>query len=189
MFLFAYGRGRLCACEARAFRAPYDEHSDRALQQKLQATLSSPIMLVCGSKAHAIFGTGTHRPANRRNAVARPIECSSSSSNGASRQTTIHRLIQENGALMVPGVHDALSAKALYATGHSAAFVSGYAVSTCTTGPPDAALNASQRTAASLYILSCFSLSHRCPQNETCTLAAGVCIPAWRAGCRPAYAA
>lgn len=136
----AYGQGRLRRCEARAFRAPYDGHSERAVQQK-------PIMLVSGSQLHASTYTGTQRPPNRRNAVARPITCSS---NGALRQTTIHRLIQENGALMVPGVHDALSAKALYATGHSAAFVSGYAVSTCTTRIPNAALHALQRTAAEL---------------------------------------
>lgn len=88
-------------------------------------------MLLSGNKLQVSTCTGTHRSVARQNAVAKTITCGP---NGASRQTTVHRLIQEHGALMVPGVHDALSAKALDATGHSAAFVSGYAVSRLVTG-------------------------------------------------------
>ena len=83
-------------------------------------------MLLSGTKLQLHTCLGTHKPACPRNALARTITCGA---NGAGRQTTIHRLIEEKGALMVPGVHDALSAKALEAAGHSAAFVSGYAVS------------------------------------------------------------
>lgn len=83
-------------------------------------------MLLSGTKLQLHTCTSTQKPACPRNAFARTITCGA---NGTARQTTIHRLIEEKGALMVPGVHDALSAKALEAAGHSAAFVSGYAVS------------------------------------------------------------
>eukprot|EP00878_Enallax_costatus_P003766 GHUV01003982.1.p1 GENE.GHUV01003982.1~~GHUV01003982.1.p1 ORF type:complete len:348 (+),score=58.38 GHUV01003982.1:155-1198(+) len=64
------------------------------------------------------------------------------SSNGQSveRNTTIHRLIKENGILLVPGCYDALSGKVLADAGHKAAFVSGYAVSATLLGEPDLGL-------------------------------------------------
>ncbi|EFJ40546.1 hypothetical protein VOLCADRAFT_84447 [Volvox carteri f. nagariensis] len=69
----------------------------------------------------------------------RRIVCGASNgSNGA--RTTIHRLIQENGCLMMPGVYDALSAKIAAHVGHKAFFVSGYAVSASVLGEPDVGL-------------------------------------------------
>lgn len=95
-------------------------------------------MILSGNHPHVGPCTSTQKQSTRRTAVLRPVTCSA---NGASRQTTIHKLIEQNGALMVPGVHDALSAKALDATGHKAAFVSGYAVSeACAVNARDAQL-------------------------------------------------
>ena len=43
--------------------------------------------------------------------------------------TTIHKLIEEHGALLLPGLHDALSACAVQKVGFKARYVSGFAVS------------------------------------------------------------
>ncbi|KAG2268966.1 hypothetical protein Bca52824_063521 [Brassica carinata] len=43
-------------------------------------------------------------------------------------QSRVHRLIEEQGAVLVPGVYDALSAAIVQQTGFSAALISGYAL-------------------------------------------------------------
>ncbi|CAA0228812.1 unnamed protein product [Arabidopsis thaliana] len=44
-------------------------------------------------------------------------------------QSRVHRLIEEQGAVLIPGVYDALSAAIVQQTGFSAALISGYALS------------------------------------------------------------
>ncbi|KAK9740901.1 hypothetical protein RND81_03G069400 [Saponaria officinalis] len=57
--------------------------------------------------------------------------------NGVVRKTTMHRLIEEHGCVLMPGVQDALSASVVEKTGFDAAFVSGYCVSAAYLGIPD----------------------------------------------------
>lgn len=52
-------------------------------------------------------------------------------------QTRIHRLIEEHGTVVMPGVHDALSACVAQKVGFDAAFVSGFGVSASHLGKPD----------------------------------------------------
>ena len=59
-----------------------------------------------------------------------PLSCRAAGSNGA-RQTTIHKLIEEHGNLIVPGIYDALSARICSQQGAKVAFLSGYAVRQC----------------------------------------------------------
>ncbi|GAX81502.1 hypothetical protein CEUSTIGMA_g8930.t1 [Chlamydomonas eustigma] len=54
--------------------------------------------------------------------------------------STVHRLIQEKGAIFIPGCYDALSAKLMERAGHDTAFVSGCAVSATLLGEPDLGL-------------------------------------------------
>eukprot|EP00891_Asterochloris_glomerata_P007430 jgi/Astpho2/7430/Aster-02013 len=68
-----------------------------------------------------------------------PLSCRAAASNGA-RQTTIHKLIEEHGNLIVPGIYDALSARICSQQGAKAAFLSGYAVSATLLGEPDVGL-------------------------------------------------
>lgn len=52
-------------------------------------------------------------------------------------QTTIHRLIEEHGTVLLPGVHDALAACVVQKTGFKAGFISGFGVSASHLGKPD----------------------------------------------------
>ncbi|CAH2067681.1 unnamed protein product [Thlaspi arvense] len=52
-------------------------------------------------------------------------------------QTRIHRLIEEQGIVLMPGCYDALSAAIVEKTGFSAGFISGYALSASLLGKPD----------------------------------------------------
>ncbi|ESQ34654.1 hypothetical protein EUTSA_v10008020mg [Eutrema salsugineum] len=52
-------------------------------------------------------------------------------------QSRVHRLIEEQGAVLIPGVYDALSAAIVQQTGFSAALISGYALSASILGKPD----------------------------------------------------
>ncbi|KAL1207992.1 Carboxyvinyl-carboxyphosphonate phosphorylmutase [Cardamine amara subsp. amara] len=52
-------------------------------------------------------------------------------------QSRVHRLIEEQGAVLIPGVYDALSAAIVQQTGFSAALISGYALSAAILGKPD----------------------------------------------------
>lgn len=52
-------------------------------------------------------------------------------------RTRIHRLIEEHGTVLMPGVHDALSACVAQKVGFDAAFVSGFGVSASHLGKPD----------------------------------------------------
>ncbi|KAL0702004.1 hypothetical protein Bca4012_058126 [Brassica carinata] len=52
-------------------------------------------------------------------------------------QTRIHRLIQDQGIILMPGCYDALSAAIVQQTGFSAGFISGYALSASLLGKPD----------------------------------------------------
>lgn len=63
------------------------------------------------------------------------------------KKTTVHKLIEEHGSLLVPGCYDALSAKLLQRAGHKAAFISGYAVSATLLGEPDLGLLTSPEVA------------------------------------------
>ncbi|XP_009784669.1 carboxyvinyl-carboxyphosphonate phosphorylmutase, chloroplastic [Nicotiana tabacum] len=52
-------------------------------------------------------------------------------------QTRIHRLIEEQGIVLMPGCYDSLSASIVEKTGFSAGFISGYATSAALLGKPD----------------------------------------------------
>ncbi|KAI3464603.1 hypothetical protein Pfo_021266 [Paulownia fortunei] len=52
-------------------------------------------------------------------------------------QTRIHRLIEEQGIVLMPGCYDALSASIVKKTGFSAGFISGYALSASLRSKPD----------------------------------------------------
>lgn len=52
-------------------------------------------------------------------------------------QTTIHKLIEEQGTVLLPGVHDALAACVVQRTGFKAGFISGFGVSASHLGKPD----------------------------------------------------
>jgi len=60
--------------------------------------------------------------------------------NGVRRTTTIHRLIDEDAVLLLPGVYDAWSAKILQSCELKAAFISGFGVSATLLGEPDLGL-------------------------------------------------
>ena len=83
-------------------------------------------MILSGDKPHAHICANACRSRTQRSVASKAITCSA---NGASKKTTIHKLIEQQRTLLIPGVHDALSAKVLAHTGHVSAFVSGYAVS------------------------------------------------------------
>lgn len=83
-------------------------------------------MLLTGERLHCHACFNTRRPNTKQSVARHIVTCSA---NGASKQTTIHKLIEQQKTLLIPGVHDALSAKVLAHTGHVSAFVSGYAVS------------------------------------------------------------
>lgn len=55
----------------------------------------------------------------------------------ARMQTRIHRLIEDQGIVLMPGCYDALSAAIVQKTGFSAGFISGYALSASLLGKPD----------------------------------------------------
>ncbi|KAK1300275.1 hypothetical protein QJS10_CPB13g00771 [Acorus calamus] len=55
----------------------------------------------------------------------------------AVRTTRIHRLIEEQGAVLMPGCYDALTASIVQRSGFPAAFISGYALSASLLGKPD----------------------------------------------------
>lgn len=63
-----------------------------------------------------------------RNATLRPA---------AKMSTRIHRLIEEQGVVLMPGCYDALSAAIVQKSGFSAGFISGYALSASLLGKPD----------------------------------------------------
>ncbi|URD92889.1 carboxyvinyl-carboxyphosphonate phosphorylmutase [Musa troglodytarum] len=56
------------------------------------------------------------------------------------RKTRMHRLIEEEGIVLMPGIFDALSAAVLQSLGFRAGFISGYAVSASRLGMPDIGL-------------------------------------------------
>ncbi|KAG6520044.1 hypothetical protein ZIOFF_017074 [Zingiber officinale] len=56
------------------------------------------------------------------------------------RKTRMHRLVEEEGCVLLPGIFDALSASVLQSAGFKAGFVSGYAVSASRLGMPDIGL-------------------------------------------------
>ncbi|KAJ8426937.1 hypothetical protein Cgig2_001118 [Carnegiea gigantea] len=76
----------------------------------------------------------TARKAARMVALGRLRSMSTQSSG---RQTRIHRLIEEHGTVLMPGVHDALAACVAQKVGFDAAFVSGFGVSASHLGKPD----------------------------------------------------
>lgn len=53
------------------------------------------------------------------------------------KATRIHRLVEQHGVLLLPGCHDALSARILARAGFELGFLSGYAVSASLLGRPD----------------------------------------------------
>ncbi|KAL9234196.1 hypothetical protein vseg_009091 [Gypsophila vaccaria] len=59
------------------------------------------------------------------------------SANGAVGKTTMHKLIEEHGIVLMPGVQDALSASVVEKTGFHACFISGYSVAASYLGVPD----------------------------------------------------
>ncbi|XP_021771673.1 petal death protein-like [Chenopodium quinoa] len=57
--------------------------------------------------------------------------------NAATGRTTVHRLIAEEGSVLMPGIQDAFSAAICAKTGFKACFVSGFGVSAALLGLPD----------------------------------------------------
>lgn len=82
------------------------------------------------------------RPNNRAARLVNPT---------ARIQTRIHRLIEEQGIVLMPGCYDALSAAIVQQTGFSAGFISGYALSASLLGKPDFGL----LTCATLLFFCC----------------------------------
>ncbi|MQL92994.1 hypothetical protein Taro_025645 [Colocasia esculenta] len=58
----------------------------------------------------------------------------------AGGKTRFHRAIEKEGAVLMPGCYDALSAAIIQRSGFGAAFISGYAVSASMLGQPDVGL-------------------------------------------------
>ncbi|KAI5056718.1 hypothetical protein GOP47_0028536 [Adiantum capillus-veneris] len=70
--------------------------------------------------------------------VKSPFCVRASATNGlASSPTRFHKLIQENGVVLMPGCYDALSAVIIQNAGFDAGFISGYALSASLLGKPD----------------------------------------------------
>lgn len=57
--------------------------------------------------------------------------------NGTGGLTRVHKLIEENGVVLMPGCYDALSAAIVQNAGFSASFISGYAMAAALLGKPD----------------------------------------------------
>lgn len=53
------------------------------------------------------------------------------------QQTRVHRLIEDQGIVLMPGCYDALSAAIVQKAGFAAGFISGYALSASLLGKPD----------------------------------------------------
>lgn len=91
-----------------------------------------------------------------RNATLRPA---------AKMSTRIHRLIEEQGVVLMPGCYDALSAAIVQKSGFSAGFISGYALSASLLGKPDfglltyASSHSSPPSSLSLFCCILISLS------------------------------
>lgn len=60
-----------------------------------------------------------------------------SGSNGTGRSTRFHKLIEDEGIVLMPGCYDALSAAIIQNAGFTAGFISGYALSASLLGKPD----------------------------------------------------
>lgn len=73
--------------------------------------------------------------------------------------TRIHRLIEEEGVVLMPGCFDALSAAIVQKTGFSAGFISGYALSASLLGKPDFGLLTLAPCSLSLLNLFNFSVN------------------------------
>ena len=74
--------------------------------------------------------------------------------------TTIHKLIEEHGTVLLPGVHDALAACVLQKVGFQAGFVSGFGVSASHLGKPDFGLLTYVFFSLEVFSLSCAKLSN-----------------------------
>ena len=77
--------------------------------------------------------------------------------------TTIHKLIEEHGTVLLPGVHDALAACVVQKVGFQAGFVSGFGVSASHLGKPDFGLltyGLASLFSLQLFNLSCIKLSY-----------------------------
>lgn len=70
-------------------------------------------------------------------------------------KTTMHRLIAEEGAVLMPGVQDAFSAAIAAKTGFKACFVSGFGVSAALLGLPDFGLLTYVQSFPSFLIVLC----------------------------------
>ncbi|KAJ9146198.1 hypothetical protein P3X46_028494 [Hevea brasiliensis] len=68
-------------------------------------------------------------------------------------QTRIHRLIEDQGIVLMPGCYDSLSAAIVQKTGFSAGFISGYALSASLLGKPDFGLLTPPEMAATARIV------------------------------------
>ncbi|KAJ4841692.1 hypothetical protein Tsubulata_002100 [Turnera subulata] len=78
-------------------------------------------------------------PKRRNHVGASPstVRMQASSSPSSSSTTRMHRLIEDQGIVLMPGCYDALSAAIVQNTGFSAGFISGYALSASLLGKPD----------------------------------------------------
>uniref|UniRef100_M4DN27 Isocitrate lyase n=1 Tax=Brassica campestris TaxID=3711 RepID=M4DN27_BRACM len=76
-------------------------------------------------------------------------------------QSRVHRLIEEQGAVLIPGVYDALSAAIVQQTGFSAALISGYALSASILGKPDFGLITPKLLLLSVYLFYSVVLTDR----------------------------
>ncbi|XP_074559431.1 carboxyvinyl-carboxyphosphonate phosphorylmutase, chloroplastic-like [Curcuma longa] len=74
------------------------------------------------------------------NSTMTTVTARCSPASAGTRKTRMHRLIEDEGIVLMPGIFDALSASVLQALGFKAGFVSGYAVSASRLGMPDIGL-------------------------------------------------
>lgn len=71
-------------------------------------------------------------------------------------RTSIHRLIESEGTVLLPGCYDALSAAIVQMSGFSAGFISGYALSASLLGKPDFGLLTSLSARSLVRCCCCF---------------------------------
>lgn len=74
---------------------------------------------------------------DRRPSCRGAVKRAAGGARAAGGGTSIHKLLERDGSVLMPGCYDALSATIIEKQGFSAAFISGYATSASLLGKPD----------------------------------------------------
>lgn len=101
---------------------------------------STLLAAVPSTKGENVFSRRLNLTRVSRQPVGKmPMWVRASSSNGFAEgsKTRFHKLIEENGVVLMPGCYDALSAVIIQNAGFDAGFISGYALSASLLGKPD----------------------------------------------------